>query len=165
MISVVLLGCNLAGMGGAWAATLPARDPGLWQSTTTVTGPDGKPLANATDVVTVSCVDPANDTKFFLSDASKCTNLDISGSGGKYAINGTCRQQGRELNIDETLDYASSKAVTLTAKYDAPMGQLTVTSKLQWQGPCLPGMEPGDEGSIQNGVFSKVDNINDQANQ
>ena len=46
------------------AATLPARTPGLWQSTTTVTGPDGKPLPNAVNVVTVSCVDPATTSNF-----------------------------------------------------------------------------------------------------
>jgi len=43
--------------GPVLAANLPARTAGLWQSTTTVAGPDGKPLPGTTKVVTVSCVD------------------------------------------------------------------------------------------------------------
>jgi hypothetical protein len=145
----------------AAAATLPARAPGLWQSTTTVRNAAGKPLPNATDVVTVSCVDAANDQKFFLSDANACSGLSITGQGGTYHIAGACRQRGREVRIAETLAYASDQDVTLTAVLPSPTGALTVTSQLQWRGACLPGMRPGDEGSIVNGAFSKADNIND----
>ena len=149
----------------ALAANLPARAPGLWQSTTTVTGADGKPLPHAQDIITVSCVDPATDIKFFLSNESACTSFAITGAGNTYQISGSCLQTGRPVNIDETLNYVSPKQVTLTAKLDAPSGPVTVTSQLQWQGDCLPSMAPGEEGSIVNGTFSKVDNINDPANQ
>ncbi len=148
----------------AVAATLPARAPGLWQSTTTVTGPDGKPLPNAENVVTVSCVDPSTDIKFFTSNGSDCTSLDISGSGTKYAINGSCKQRGNPVQIHETLNYASPQSVVLTAKLESPAGVVTVSSQLQWQGDCLAGMVPGDEGSIVSGAFSKADNINDSDN-
>ena len=157
MIGVVLLGVA----GPALADGLPARAPGLWQSTTTVDGPDGQPLANAVDVMTVSCVDALNDQKFFLSNQSACTSLTVSQSGSSYRIDGVCSQNGKPAKIDETLDYADTKDVTLTAK----LGQMTVHSQLQWQGECLAGMEPGDEGDIENGAFVKADNINDQANQ
>jgi Protein of unknown function (DUF3617) len=149
----------------ALAADLPARAPGLWQSTTTVTGPDGKPLADDTDVVTVSCVDALDDQKFFTSDQNACTGLTISGSGSNYSIDGTCSSPGQSVRIHETLVYADARNVMLTAIYNAATGQMTVTSRLQWQGQCLPGMLPGDEGSMTGGMFSKVDNINDTANQ
>lgn len=157
-------------IGGLWAGLacaqqLPARAPGLWQSTTTVTDAAGKPLPNAQNVVTVSCVDGLNDQKFFMSEQSSCTSLTISGAQGTYHINGACAQSGKPVTIDETLTYASPQAVTLTAKLSGPAGPVIVTSNLAWQGACLPGMQPGDEGNIVSGAFSKADNINDVANQ
>jgi hypothetical protein len=149
----------------AVAADLPSRAPGLWQSTTTVTGPDGKPLANDTDVVTVSCVDALDDQKFFTSNQNACTSLTISGSGSNYSIDGACNGPGQSVQIHETLVYADAKNVMLTAIYNAATGQMTVTSRLQWQGDCLPGMMPGDEGSLTGGMFNKADNINDTGNQ
>lgn len=146
--------------GQAGASTLPARAPGLWQSTTTVTGPDGNPLPNASNIVTVSCVDPFTDAKFFTLDANACGKLKISGAGAKYAIDGACNQSGHTVTIHETLVYASPQSVTITASLKSPVGPETITSQLQWQGGCLPGMVPGDEGSLANGVFSKADNIN-----
>jgi hypothetical protein len=151
--------------GGAQAATLPARAPGLWQSTTTVTGANGEPLPHASDVVTLSCVDPSTDLKFFTTNGSDCSSLAISGAGSTYKIDGACTQNGKPVRVDETLVYASPQAVRLTAKLDAPMGPVTVTSQLQWQGDCLAGMVPGDEGNVVNGMFSKADNINDPDNQ
>ena len=149
----------------AAAASLPARAPGLWQSTTTVQGPDGQALPNASDVVTVSCVDPATDLKFFISGGSACTSLTISGAGSHFTIDGSCAEQGRPVSIHETLDYVSPEQVTLTARMNSPSGPVKVTSQMQWQGACLDGMVPGDEGNIVNGAFSKADNINDPDNQ
>jgi hypothetical protein len=165
-VQAALAACWLtAASAPALADSLPARAPGLWQSTTTVTGADGKPLPHAAGIVTVSCVDPVTDIKFFLSNESACTRFSITGSGASYRISGTCTQTGKPVSINETLNYVSPRQVTLTAKLDAPTGPVTVTSQLQWQGDCLAGMAPGDEGSIVGGAFSKVDNINDAANQ
>ncbi len=162
MMRFLMSGLILLGAAGpALADGLPAREPGLWQSTSTVMGPDGQPLANAMNVVTVSCVDALTDQKFFLSNQSACSNLAVYGKGGSYKIEGSCIQSGKTSVIHETLDYADSKDVTLTAK----LGAMTVHSQLQWQGMCPDGMQPGDEGDIENGTFVKADNINDQANQ
>ena len=162
---LLLAGISAGGVAPAVAASLPARAAGLWQSTSTVTGPDGKPLANATNVVTVSCVDPATDLKFFLSGANACSSLDIEGSGSSFTINGSCKQMGKVVNIHEALNYADAQDVTLTASWAGDAGQMTLTSQLKWQGDCLAGMVPGDEGNIVGGAFSKADNINDPDNQ
>ena len=166
MIKRILSGLVLSTLfaAPALAADLPARVPGLWQSTTTVIGPDGKPLANAVDVVTVSCVDAQDDQKFFTSEQSACSSLTISGSGNSYSIDGACNGQGKTMRIHETLVYGA-KDMQLKAVYNGTAGQMTVESTLQWQGECLPGMEPGDEGNVTGGAFSKTDNINDTANQ
>ena len=156
---LAVIGCGVAHAAGA--ARLPAREPGLWQSTTTVLGADGKPLANAQNVVTVSCVDPSTDAKFFTSDENTCSSVTVSGAGAKYVIDGSCTQGGKPMSIHETLDYASARSVALKAVISSPAGAMTVTSQLQWQGQCLAGMEPGDEGSMVDGAFSKADNIND----
>jgi hypothetical protein len=149
----------------AGAVTLPSRPPGLWQSVSTVRGPDGKILPNADNVVTVTCVDAENDAKFFTSGESACTQLSMSGAGQHFTINGACSEQGEKMTIHETLFYEDVRNVRLRARLNLPSGPVDISARLQWQGACLPGMRPGDEGSIVNGVFSKADNINDPANQ
>lgn len=149
----------------ALAADLPSRAAGLWQSITTVNGPNGQPLKNATGLVTLSCVDELNDQKFFTSEQSACTSLTVSGSGANYTIDGACSDQGRPTKIHETLLYVDSKNMQLKAVYASKEGQMTVNSRLQWLGGCLEGMQPGDEGNLTADAFSKTDNINDKANQ
>jgi hypothetical protein len=149
----------------AAAQTLPPRTPGLWQSTTNVTGADKQPIPNGSNIVTVSCVDPATDLKFFITGESQCRNLAITGGGTIWQIDGACQHDGSAVRIHETLVYASSQSVTLTALVDSSAGPLNIASQLTYQGACPPGMVPGDEGSLVNGAFSKADNINDPANQ
>lgn len=157
MASGLVLAVSLAGW--AQAADLPARAPGLWRSSTSVTGPDGQTVAR--DVVTLTCIDPATDQAFLLSGQSRCSKLNISGAGADYKINGTCAQPGGTVTIDETLHYASHKDVQLKADVHDAAGEMSLTSALQWQGVCLPGMQPGDEGREVNGAFVKTGNIND----
>jgi hypothetical protein len=154
-----------ASVSQAFAADLPGRTPGLWQSTTTVMGADGQPLANAVNVVTLSCVDDQTDQKFLLSGASSCTTLTVSGESGSYTIDGVCSQQGQPVQIHEALVYADSKDVKLTAHLGTGTTAMTVNSQMVWQGDCMPGMLPGDEGNLVNGAFSKADNITDPSNQ
>jgi hypothetical protein len=145
----------------AAADTLPARQPGLWQSVTNVTNANGQPMPGGSNITSVSCVDPATDIKFFTTGDSACKGLTISGSGNTYTIAGTCSNQGRQTNIHVTLVYAGNQAVNLSAIVDSPAGPLNVSSQLTYQGDCLAGMAPGDEGSLANGTFTKTDNIND----
>jgi hypothetical protein len=149
----------------AGAATLPLRAPGLWQSVSTVRGPDGKILPNADNVVTVTCVDADNDVKFFTSGESDCTALRIFGAAQHFTISGACSELGQKMTIHETLFYENAQNVQLQALLQLFSGPITIAARLQWQGVCLPGMMPGDEGSIVDGAFSKADNINDPANR
>jgi hypothetical protein len=162
-LAVVFLACFAA--HAAAADSLPARQPGLWQSTTNVTTQAGTPVPHGSNIVSVSCVDPMTDIKFFTSGQSQCANLSISGAGNTYSISGTCSNFGKPTSIDETLTYAGAQTVTLKAVVDSNAGPLKVVSQLAYQGACLPGMAPGDEGSLVNGAFSKADNINDLDNQ
>ncbi len=149
----------------AHAATLPPRQPGLWQSTTSVTGPDGNPLPNGSNVVTVSCVDAATDLKFFTFKGSDCSQFAINGGGNVYTIDSVCTHHGKPAKIHETITYLDPNNITLTALYDPGSGPLTISASLTYQGDCLPGMQPGDEGDIENGAFVLTDNINDSENQ
>jgi len=149
----------------AAAQSLPARAPGLWQSTTTVTGANGQPLPNASNVMTLSCVDAATDEKFFTTGRSHCSEFSIAGAGQTFTIDSTCDQLGKTVHIAETLTYESGQAVRLHAVLAYPSGPITISSVLAWQGLCLAGMQPGDEGSMVAGAFSKSDNVNDPANR
>lgn len=163
IVSGLLLGTLIS--APALAAQLPSRTPGLWQSTTSAIGPDGKPLPGTSTVVTVSCVDALDDQAFFTPGKSACSSLKISGSGNSYSIDGVCTGQGHNVTIHETLLYSGPQALQLSAVYNSASGQITVASQLAWQGDCLPGMRPGDEGSLNGTVFTKTDNINDPTNQ
>lgn len=161
MVSGLLLAALVA--APALAVKLPARTPGLWKSTTTAAGPDGKPLPGEKAVVTVSCVDALNDQGFFTSGMNDCSSLSITGSGNRYDIDGVCTSRGQRITIHETLLYAGPQALQLTATFAGPNGAGSVTSQMAWQGACLPGMQPGDEGSLNGDVFTKTDNINNPA--
>jgi hypothetical protein len=165
MRKCLLAGLVLVPLAARAQQSLPNRAPGLWRSITTVIGADGQPLPNASNVITVSCVDPANDQRFFMSEESHCSALSVSGGGHDYAIDGTCDQRGKTVHIAETLGYASDQAVTLHAQMSLPSGPISVSSSLAWQGPCLAGMQPGDDAALVAGAFSKADNINDPDNR
>ena len=88
--------------------------------------------------MTVSCVDPATDLKFFTSGGSACASLTITGSGADYLIDGSCMQQGNPVRIHEALTYSGKQRVTLRATLGSASGPVTVSSELQCQGgsPC-----------------------------
>jgi hypothetical protein len=149
----------------ARAATLPARQPGLWQSSTLVTLPDGTKARGGAPVVTVSCVDPSTDLKFFTVGGSECSFLNISGGGTQYAIDSHCSDQGKPVTVHETLDYVDAQTVEINGTVNSGNGPISLSAELKFQGACLAGMVPGDEGDIENGQFVKTDNINDPGNQ
>ncbi len=149
----------------ACAATLPPRQPGLWQITTNVTDADGKPLPGGSNLVSVNCVDPSTDLKFFTSKGSACSSIVINGSGTTYTIDSVCAQGGKTAKIHEALVYQDAQNISLSGTYDAGAGVINISSALTYQGDCPAGMLPGDEGSMVNGVFAKTDNINDSDNQ
>jgi hypothetical protein len=150
----------------AMAAALPAREPGLWRSSTVVTLPDGTKARGGVPVVTVSCVDALDDQKFFLIKGSACSSLNVSGQGGHYSIDGTCAQAGKPVTVHETLTYVNAQTVELAGTVDSGGGPITLNAQLTYSGACPAGMQPGDEGSLDvNGNFDKTDNINDFDNQ
>ncbi|HQU03819.1 MAG TPA: hypothetical protein PLT25_03800 [Acidocella sp.] len=164
-LATLIVGLGILASHHADAATLPQRQAGLWQSNTVVTLPDGSQYRGGAPVVTVSCVDPATDLKFFTFEGSSCTNMNISGSGAQYNISGACKDQGKPESVHTELDYVDSNTVKLTGTVTSASGTLHIASMLTYQGACLSGMQPGDEGDIENGAFVKADNINDAGNQ
>jgi hypothetical protein len=150
----------------ARAASLPARQPGMWQSSTVVTMPDGTKAGGGVPVVTVTCVDALDDQKFFLINGSACSSLNVSGQGTQYRIDGTCAHAGKPVTVHETLNYADAQTVELAGTVDTGTGPIKLNAEIKYAGACPSGMNPGDEGSLDaNGNFDKTDNINDFDNQ
>jgi hypothetical protein len=147
----------------AHAATLPARQPGLWLSSTIVTLADGSKYRGGNPVITVSCVDPATDLKFFTYSGSSCTALKVAGTGQQFNITGNCQGQTGTEKIATSLTYLDQSTVELIGTVGTASGVIHLNGELKFQGPCLPGMVPGDEGDIENGQFVKADNVNDPA--
>jgi len=161
------LGAVVLGLAphAARAETLPARQPGLWQSATVVTLPNGAKARNGVPVMTVSCVDPTTDLKFFTVGGSQCSYLHITGGGSQYAIDSSCSDLGKPVRVHESLSYVDAQTVEINGTVDNGGGPITLSAELKFLGPCLAGMTPGDEGDIENGQFVKTDNINDPGNQ
>ncbi|MDE8348566.1 MAG: DUF3617 family protein [Acidocella sp.] len=165
IIVTLFLGFGVGAVHAAAAATLPSRQPGLWQSSTVVTLANGSKYLNGAPVVTVSCVDPATDLKFFTFEGSSCTSMNISGAGTAYEIIGACKDQGKPVKIHTKLNYVDSETVELMGSVTTASGTVHMNAAMKFQGPCVAGMQPGDEGDIENGQFVKADNINDAGNQ
>jgi hypothetical protein len=165
----VALSVGIVGLAGflnihpARAAELPPRQPGLWLSSTIVTLADGSKYRGGAPVITVSCVDPATDLKFFTSSGSSCGALRISGGGQQFQITGSCQGQTGPEQISTSLTYLDQTTVELIGTVSTASGPVRMNGELKFQGPCLPGMVPGDEGDIENGQFVKSDNVNDPA--
>ncbi|OYV39982.1 MAG: hypothetical protein B7Z81_02615 [Acidocella sp. 20-61-6] len=149
----------------ARAATLPLRQAGMWQSSTVVTLADGKKYRDGAPIVTVSCVDPATDLKFFTFEGSSCSSMNISGAGTTYEIDGACKDEGKPVKIHTQINYVDSETVELVGSVTSATGPVRLRAEMKFQGPCIAGMQPGDEGDIENGQFVKADNINDAGNQ
>ncbi len=166
-IALAALGAVVLGMapGVARATSLPARQPGMWQSATVVTLADGTKARGGVPVVTVSCVDPSTDLKFFTVGGSQCSYLNISGGGTQYAIDSSCADMGKPVRVHESLNYVDAETVEISGTIDNGGGPISLSAELKFLGPCLEGMAPGDEGDIENGQFVKTDNINDPGNQ
>jgi hypothetical protein len=145
---------------GARAASLPARQAGLWLSSTIVTLADGTKYRGGAPVVTVSCVDPATDLKFFTYSGPSCGALQISGAGRQFELHGSCNGQAGAQKIATSLTYLDASTVELIGSVTSAAGVVRLNGELKYQGPCLPGMVPGDEGDIENGQFVKSDNVN-----
>lgn len=148
---------------GAGAASLPARQPGLWLSSTIVTLADGTKYRGGAPVVTVSCVDPATDLKFFTYSGPSCGALQISGTGRQFELQGSCTGPAGAQKIATSLTYLNPTTVELVGSVTSAAGVVRLNGELRYQGPCLPGMVPGDEGDIENGQFVKSDNVKGSA--
>lgn len=51
----------------------------------------------------------------------------------------------------------------LVGSVPSAAGVVRLNGERRYQGPCLAGMVPGDEGDIENGQFVKSDNVNGPA--
>lgn len=149
----------------ARAASLPSRQPGMWQSSTVVTLADGTKARGGAPVVTVSCVDALTDQKFFTIGGSHCSYLNVTGGGSQFAIDSSCSDMGQPVTVHETLDYVDSGTVEINGTVTQQSGPISLSGELKFLGPCMAGMVPGDEGDIENGQFVKTDNVNDPGNQ
>ncbi|OYV49484.1 MAG: hypothetical protein B7Y73_06415 [Acidocella sp. 35-58-6] len=165
ILATFVLGITTLAAHEARAATLPLRQAGMWQSSTVVTLADGKKYRDGAPIVTVSCVDPSTDLKFFTFEGSSCTSMNISGSGTTYDIDGACKDEGKPVKIHTQINYVDSETVELAGSVTSATGPVRLQAEMKFQGPCLAGMQPGDEGDIENGQFVKADNINDAGNQ
>jgi hypothetical protein len=137
----------------------------MWRSSTVVILPDGTKARGGAPVVTVSCVDPATDLKFFTVGSSQCSLFNISGAGARYSIDSNCTQTGKPVMIHETLEFQDAATVKIGGTVDSGTGPIRLDGELKFIGPCLAGMAPGDEGDIENGQFVKTDNVTDPGNQ
>ncbi len=160
LLTPIALALGLAAASAS--TTLPPRKAGLWQTTMTMTMVmDGQPHGGQ-PAVTVLCMDPqveaVEQQKMF---GSNCGSL--SGSGGSYTLTGSCPAPhgGGTLTTHGTMTMSGDTAAHIDMNTSSPQFSAHVVSESEWIGPCPAGLNPGDLGTMQNGVFVKMGNALD----
>ncbi len=117
------------GFTHAYAAEVPTRKPGLWESSVQV---------NGTTMVGQVCVDGSTDAKLSATtDAymkANCTKYEQRHEGSKLITDSVCAFQGTPV---------VSHTVTTAIGDSAYHTEGTTNADAKWIGPCKPGQTPG----------------------
>ncbi len=170
-LAIALLTC------AASPATLPARKPGFWQTTMTMSGitlhghpykpPAGQARAGQASVTAI-CLDPATDLKQLRRAAAPtsetggtlCPAPTITGTAPNFTIAQTCKTpDGAVTTITGTLVYDGDTATRLTEHTISPAMSATVRLDSKWIGPCPAGIAPGESGLLIKGKFQPLSTL------
>jgi len=145
------------GAGGAWAATLPATQEGLWEVRVQTTT---KPANTRRTTLYKECRDHAFDQAAgeLWSHVQGCTAQTDALGGDTYSVHTRCESRGTVITTRGTLRYTGTAArriqnqVTYAPPISGKTGVVTVTDE-KYVGACPSTLRPGDrigsDGTIQ----------------
>ncbi len=130
----------------AFAQDLPARKPGLWETSMD----SGK--SDAT--VMSACIDAAVEAKMReLGEGTKagmCSQNSSHRDGNTITSDSVCKFGSRQVTSHSVITMTGDSAYTMVIKshYEPPMqagaADQTTTQSAKWLGPCPADMKPGD---------------------
>ena len=148
----------------AASTTLPPRKAGLWQTTSTMTMVMGGTTHGGQPIITELCSNPQVDAIVQQHMAGgHCGGMSFTGSGGSYTLQGSCPAPGGGGNLvtHGTMTMTGDTASHLDTSTTSPQFSAHMVADSKWVGACPAGMQPRDEGQVQNGAFVKMGNITD----
>ncbi|MDT8448657.1 MAG: DUF3617 family protein [Wenzhouxiangellaceae bacterium] len=143
MIARILIAAAAAGaLTAAAVAEDPNINPGMWETTSTVTIESEQfPIPSRTDTTT-DCVTAEDiaEGQAFLEDSEDCefTNKDVRADGMDYTM--TCTSaDGGTVTMDASMKFeGDSMAGTITGDIESPMGLMKMNVEMSGQrtGDC-----------------------------
>ena len=141
----------------AYAESIPARKPGLWEITM---HRDGSPMAAPASQL---CLDAKTDAQLMKNGEAMangmCDKPQVSGSGSTRVFDTVCHISGSTQNSHSVMTFPDSSTyhVDVTSTYAPPLygkssGHMTQDAK--WVGPCPADMQPGD--MMMNGMKMNI---------
>ena len=138
-------------MNTLYAADMPKRKSGLWETTITSSRSNTphtiqRCIDKTTDDLTSPQTGPRTSPK---EPQMQCEKRDFRKDGDKMVIDSVCKHSGTTVTTHAVVtgSFDSSFRMESTSTFDPPMNGLkdshtTVESK--WLGPCAPDQKPGD---------------------
>lgn len=138
------LSLTLLAASTAFAAELPKRKSGLWETTMQMAGmPNMGPMQQ--------CVDQATDNIMQQRAASQkqdCSVIEVKPQGSKVSIYSVCKVDGTTATSNGvfTGSFDSSYKGEISTRFSPPMqgmSETKVSIESTWKGACKPGQTPG----------------------
>lgn len=128
-----------------FAAELPKRKSGLWETSMQMAGmPNMGPMQQ--------CVDQATDNIMQQKAANQkgdCSVVEVKPQGSKVLVHSVCKVDGSVATSDGVFSgsFDSSYKGEISTRYSPPMHGMS-ESKMSmastWKGACKPGQKPGE---------------------
>ena len=154
----------------AMVTATPMREPGLWQMTfMPATGQPNPLAALPSDVKIVRCVGLEQE----IADIEKAQHesgcqMKYAGSGNRFTYDGACaRPDGSKFTDHGVMtvgDWAPGQKGKQMRSYDKEVNVHYISSNSDqhikehwsWLSACAAGVQAGDAGVIQSGIFKKL---------
>lgn len=133
----------------AVAQDMPKMKPGLWETTSSSTGPKGAPAQTSKTSMCINDAVQKDMMEFSKSMGAQCTKNTIRRDGNKYIGEAECNFGGSTMKSQSTTTFTGDTAyrVESRATFSPPMGGMSESSTTQeakHAGACPAGMKPGD---------------------
>lgn len=160
--ALLLLTLSACLAGGALAADLPKRKPGLWEINTRM---EGMPSMGAMQ----QCIDQHTDNLMQQEAKNQkvdCSVMDVKTQGDRATVHSVCRMEGTTATTDALFvgAFESGYKGDIKVHYAPPlhgMSEMKMSQEAKWLGPCKSGQKPGDVIMPNMGKINVNEMMND----
>lgn len=145
------------------AQDFPKMKPGLWESTTSSSGPKGGQGYTTKSSMCVNEASQKDMMAFSQTMGAKCSKNSMRRDGNKYYGEAECAMGNTTVKSQSVTTFTGDTAFRTEnrATFSPPMAGMsesTTTQESKFSGPCPANMKPGDMN-----MGGRITNINDMA--